>query len=92
MATAVGTTVLYKVNGVDGFVPAVITKGYTGSAGSYTQADSTAVGSLTAADLLVLGLAPVKLTQVVKDTAVTAGASAATALASTTVGKWVVYS
>lgn len=87
----VGTTVFYKT--ANGFVPAVITATYSGAAGSEVQNDALALGSVTAADLLLQGYASTRLTAVRKDTNIatvtTSGTVNANAVSeSIATGKW----
>lgn len=72
MAVTQGVTVQYETQ--NGSVPAITLDQRD------AQGDSVVVGSATEADLLVLGIDPVKLYEVVKDSA--------TAPGDATAGKW----
>jgi len=67
MAITQGVVVQYETN--NGSVPAITTDQRDGNG------DSVVIGSATVADLLVLGLSPVKLTAVVKDAATAPGSA-----------------
>lgn len=69
MAVTQGLVVQYETN--NGSVPAVTLDQRDGNG------DSVVIGSATVADLLVLGVDPVKLYGVVKDAATAPGAAAA---------------
>jgi hypothetical protein len=70
-------------------VPQLVNINATNAAGVLTTADNTALLSLDAADLLVLGIQPVKLIYVLRDTgSYTTGASNVLAIAAAKTGTW----
>lgn len=97
--SAIGQTVLYKT--ATGYVPAVITRAYADSAGATAIDASTALGGDTTikyADLLLLGLQPVRLPLVKKDVTgnangniTVAATTALSSIASVLTGTWFVY-
>jgi hypothetical protein len=95
MATAIGTIVLYKTN--KDFVPAILLRAYSDAVGTGLDNVANDNTGITHADLLVLGVAPVRLSNVAKETAVAgtdgklpvSGTSTAlTDIASMATGKW----
>ncbi len=68
-AGIVGTEVFVATAGPEKYVTGTVLATYTGAAGSEARDDSVAAASVTAADILIQGLANVKLSKVRKDAA-----------------------